>query len=133
MFGSRKTKSGEEYVEEIRLSIAKAARIRPELLFMALLGTFAALFLLVSAPAIIQKLPFEKSMVYGGILLGFFFGFLFLCFAGMAKNYLWHWIYIRRGFRTERLMLDYHDRLKALGALPAEPDQPDSRPPTDSP
>ncbi len=133
MFGSRKTLSEEEYVEEIRMSLAKAARIRPELMVMALLTTCAALFLMGSVPAIIQEMPFEKTTVYYGILLGFFFGLLFICFAVMARKYLWLLIYHRRGFRTERLMLDYHDRLNALGALPDAPDRPDSRPSAGTP
>lgn len=133
MFGFRKTLSEEEYVEEIRRRVSAVQRVRPFFLAMFSLMVCLIIFVLYTTPKMISNMPYERVMVYGGISLGVFIGFLLTTFVALAGKHLRHWIDFQNGFRMQRLMLDYHDRLQALGALSAAPDQPDSWPSTDSP
>ena len=117
MFDSRRAKSEEEYVEEIRRRVSAVQRMRPVFLAMFLLATGAALFVLYTVPGMFSNMPYERVMVYAGIFIGITIGFLFTIFVASAGRHLKGWLELRNGFRTERLMLDYHDRLKANGAL----------------
>ena len=133
MFGCRKTLSEEEYVEEIRRRVCAVQRVRPVFLAMFSLMVCLIVFVLYTTPKMISNMPYERVLVYGGICLGVFIGFLLTIFVALAGKHLRHWIDFQNGFRMQRLMLDYHDRLKALGALPDAPDRPDSRPSAGTP
>ena len=133
MFGSRKTLSEEEYVEEIRRRLRSAQRVRPVFLAMFSLMVCLIVFVLYTTPKMISNTPYERVMVHGGICLGVFIGFMHTIFVALAGKNLKHWLDFQHGFRMQRRLLDYHDRLKALGALPAAPDRPDSRPSTPPP
>lgn len=115
MFG-RKQISDAEYVEQIRKrdrSIRRMSWIWPILLL-------AMVYLLIRLGDIIQEFSVdfsvEKKMVYAGLLLGVVFGFILNTIAHYAGNFIKHWIDARQGFRTERLMLKYHDELREKDA-----------------
>ena len=128
MFGSRKRLSDEAYVEEIRRRVSAVQRVRPVFLVIFLLMVCLVIFVLYTVPRMISNMPYERVMVYSGIFMGMAIGLLFFTYVALAASHLKRWLDLRQGFRTEKLMLDYHDRLKAAGALAAAPDRPDSPP-----
>jgi hypothetical protein len=54
----------------------------------------------------------SRRMIYVGLALGAVFGFMCVVIAAQAGHFLKQWYEARHGFRTERLMLKYHDQLK---------------------
>jgi len=107
----RKTLSDEEYVEQIR----KRDRIFRWMQWIWPVLLIALVCCLFSFAGLIQKfaadIPTDRAMFYGGLVLGGLFGFMFIMTAAQAGLALKQWIEARRGFRTERLLLQYHDRL----------------------
>ena len=107
----RKQLSDAEYVEKIRKrdhTLRRMWWIWPILLF-------ATLYVLIRFGDFIQRFmsdfPVEKQMMYSGLFLGMMFGFTLSVIALQAGVCIKHWIDARQGFRTERLMLKYHDEL----------------------
>jgi hypothetical protein len=64
---------------------------------------------------IIQRItsdfPVEKRLFYSSLGLGVIFGVVLCVIAAQTGIIIRHWIDARQGFRTERLMLKYHDEL----------------------
>ncbi|MFO1528442.1 MAG: hypothetical protein U1F77_01620 [Kiritimatiellia bacterium] len=83
MFGFRKTLSEEEYVEEIRRRVSAVQRVRPFFLAMFSLMVCLIIFVLYTTPKMISNMPYERVMVYGGISLGVFIGFLLTTFVAL--------------------------------------------------
>jgi len=113
----------EEYVEKIR---------RHDRLFRRMRWIWLALFLgliccLVSFAGLVQRvaadIPNGRSMFNGGLALGGMFGFMFVVTGAQAVLTLKHWIDSRSGYRTERLMLQYYDKLKDK-EVSNKPEQP---------
>lgn len=110
----RKALSDEEYVEKVRKGDRTIRRIRWiwPLLFIGLICClFAFLELIPRLAAQTDKVTGDGSF-YGGLALGAMFGLLFVFTAAQAGHAIKEWLDARRGFRTERLMLRYHDELQ---------------------
>jgi len=107
----RKTVSDAEYVEQLRKHDRIFRRIQwvwPVLLsalvyclfgFVGMIQTFA------------NDIVGDRAIFYGGLALGATFGFIFIMTVAQAGLALKQWSEARRGFRTERLLLQYYDRL----------------------
>ena len=105
--------SDEEYVEQIRKNDRTFRRMRWwwPCLFV---GT---LFVLAWSGDVVRKIiewcfPGEKETVYLGLCLGISFGLMLFTVGFQAAMCLKHWIDARSGYRTERLLLQYHDQLR---------------------
>lgn len=109
VFPRRKT--DEEYVEGIRKLVGRSKRA-------AVLHTFFALFFLGTFFCTLKFMDTAESLFAestGPIKGGAYVGFLFGAFAGMqfilaVESMIWaaqRW----HGLRTEKLMLQYHDKL----------------------
>ena len=107
----RKQLSDAEYVEKIR----KRDRTLRRLWWIWPILFLAILYILVRFGDFIQEFiadfPVEKKMVYAGLFLGMTFGLILSMLALHAGICIKHWIDARQGYRTERLMLKYHDEL----------------------
>lgn len=107
--------SDAEYAEKIR----KRDRSMRRMWWIWPILLLAMLYILVRFGDFIQDFtadfPVEKKMVYAGIFLGVTFGLMLSVIALHAGLCIKHWIDARQGFRTERLMLKYHDELKGKG------------------
>jgi type VI protein secretion system component VasK len=107
----KKVVSDEEYVEQIR----KRDRIFRWMQWIWPVLLIALVCCLFSIAGLIQKfaadIPTDRAVFYGGLVLGALFGFMFIMTAAQAGLALKQWIEARTGFRTERLLLQYHDRL----------------------
>ena len=66
--------------------------------------------------------PVSKQYAYTMLALGAIYGCFLLVVAAQAAAVVWKWIESRRGFRTERLMLRYHDELVELKASNKAPE-----------
>lgn len=113
MIFRKKALSDAEYIETLRSRDRFVRRTRwiwPVLL-IALMGCligWSSLSLRLS-----KDLPADKPWYYeAGVVLGVSFGFVFVVTAAQAALALKHWNEARTGYRTERLLLEYHDRLR---------------------
>ena len=112
MIFRRKTLSDDDYVEKLRKQDRSFRRIRwiwPILFSLSIGGLYYFGELVKSFPG---PVPEIKSVYYSGFALGAIFGFIFVGAAAQTGIALKHWLDARSGFRTERLLLQYHDQLK---------------------
>ena len=108
----RKALTDEEYVEQIRRNdcVFRAFRWGWFVLLIASVGClFGFMWVIRSFTADSTD---ARQTIYVGLALRGIFGFLFVIIAAQAANCLKQWHNARHGFRTERLMLKYHDQLK---------------------
>jgi len=74
------------------------------------------LYGLVTFVEIIQRftagLPIDKRLLYSAVGTGVIFGVAVSMIAAQTGIIIKHWIDARQGFRTDRLMLKYHDELR---------------------
>ncbi len=107
----RKPISDEKYVEQIR----KQDHLLRRMWWLGPVGLLVMLYCLIRLADIVEgltaHLQLERKLVYAGLLLGVSFGLLLTSIAVQTGNFIKHWIDTRHGFRTERLMLKYHDEL----------------------
>ena len=109
----QKTLSDDDYVEKIRKKDRANRRIGwiwPILFILWLSGLFYFSVLVKSFPG---RIPEIKSGYYSGFALGVTFGLVFVSIVIQMGVVLKHWLNSRSGFRTERLLIQYHDRLKS--------------------
>jgi hypothetical protein len=114
MIFQRKTLSDDEYIDLLR----KRHRAFRRMGWISL-GLFVAMIgVLLQFVSTIQKysasLPEDESGYRAGLVLGICFGFMFVIFTAQAGFTLKNWIESRNGFRAERLLIQYYDRLKGL-------------------
>lgn len=114
MIFQRKTLSDAEYIDLLR----KRDRVFRRMGWVSL-GLFVAIFgVLLQFVYKIQKysgsLPEDESGYRAGLVLGICLGLMFVIFTAHAGITLKNWIESRHGFRTERLLIQYHDRLKEI-------------------
>ena len=114
MIFQKRARSDDDYIEMLR----KRDRVYRRMGWISL-GLFVAMVgVLLQFVYKIQKysgsLPEDESGYRAGLVLGICLGFMFAIFAAQAGFALKNWIESRHGFRTERLLIQYHDRLKEL-------------------
>lgn len=111
MIFCRKALSDEEYVERVRKRDRVFRRMR--WIWPALFLFWVCCFCILAGfmQRFTADIPIDRAIFYGGLLLGAVFGFMFVMFAAHAGLAVKEWIDARSGFRTERLMLQYHDKL----------------------
>lgn len=112
----KRTLSDDEYIELIRKRDLVFRRIR-----WVWLGLLVALVVVLfwfnhSVQKISAKLGEDQGDYPAGLFLGICFGFLFVVISAQAAMTLKHWLDSRHGFRTERLLILYHDRLVGMEA-----------------
>jgi hypothetical protein len=111
MIFRREKMSDEEYVESVR-KLDKQLRRGQWLWPVLLIFMFCFLFYLGSKlPDLMDLVPNEKKMKVAGMILGAIFGFALMQTAYGVGIFIKHWMEARNGFRTERLMLKYHDEV----------------------
>ncbi len=80
---------------------------------MLLVGMFYGLY---GFAGIIQRFtvayPIEKRLLYSALGLGVIYGAALSVTAAQVAVIIYKWIEARQGFRTELLMMKYHDALK---------------------
>ena len=112
----RKQLTDAEYVEQVR----RRDRTLRRMWWMWPLLLLATLYCLMRGFDLVHGLsadfPVEKQIVYTGVLLGVLYGFVLSMLAFQAGHCIKQWVDARKGFRTERLMLKYHDELKGMGS-----------------
>jgi hypothetical protein len=105
----RRQLSDAEYVDHIRkqdLVIRRMRWIWP-ILMVAVLLTLTRVGRLIQL--IGEDLPMDKLILYTGMAFGFSFGLMLNLTCLNAALCLKQWLDAYRGYRTERLMLKYHD------------------------
>ncbi len=114
----KKKLSDDEYVEQVRKRDLAGRRLQWVWLILFLVSIFA----LKNFPDLIDRwsglLNGKNKFVFAGIFLGFTFGLMLATIVVQTGICLKLWINARTGFRTERLMLKYHDELS--GGEPAK-------------
>jgi|GEM_PF-1665356 len=122
MMMRRRQVSDEEYVEKVR----KQDRTIRRMWWLWPVLLFATLYCLIRYAGSVQDITadfqLEKKMVYAGLFLGTTFGFMLSMIAIQSGMCIKQWIDARKGFRTERLMLKYHDELKQKETPNKEPE-----------
>jgi hypothetical protein len=121
MIFQRKKLSDEEYVEWIRKQHRGFRRIRWIWLVLLLCWISCLYFIASIIQSAATFIPNNEVLFYGGFAMGTILGFMFLCFAGQAGATLKKWFEAHSGFRTERLLLKYHDQLKDKNHEPPSP------------
>ena len=100
-----------EYVERVR----KQDRTRRRMWWLWPALLVAMFYALSQFVGIIQRFtagfPTEKKLLYFALGLGVIFGVVLCFIAAQTAIFIKNWIDARQGFRTERLMLKYHDEL----------------------
>ena len=101
--------SDEEYIERIRKKVITVQRFRWlwPVLFLCL---FAILIQFIEFFQKIEPKPDNSKTM--GFLTGMTFGMFLLFAAAQAADCLRNWWESYRGWRTERLMLKYHDEIQ---------------------
>ena len=119
--------SDDEYVEQVRKqdrTIRRMWWLWPVLLFGMLYG-------LIRVAGFVKAITADfshKEMIYAGLLFGVTFGLMISMIAIQSGMCIKQWIDARKGFRTERLMLKYHDELKQKETPNAGPSDCDRSP-----
>jgi hypothetical protein len=112
----------EEYVSRVRKRDRDVRRTQ----WMWPIVLVAMFYCLAQGPHLVlqytSRAPVSKQYAYTMLALGFVYGVFLLMVATQAAVVVWKWIESRRGFRTERLMLRYHDELIELKALNKAPE-----------
>ena len=111
----RKALSDEEYVERVRKCDRTFRRMRWIWPLLFLLNVCCLILVAGIVPRILVGIPNDKSVYYYGLLLGAIFGALFLMIAAHSGLCIKQWNEARSGFRTERLLLQFHDKLNDRG------------------
>jgi len=112
-------KTDEEIVERIRKMFRRSKWFRCMFLALSLLYVGLIVFggNLLSNFRDLTENPHQYDM---GLILGFIFGLFLSGIAFHAGHVFYKSIRPLSGLRIERLLLDYHDELQALGRIPQE-------------
>ncbi len=123
MIWKRKHLSDDEYVEQIRKRDRQFRRMRWfwPLLAIAMIYILTDIASLVSS--ITKDFTMDQQVVATGLIFGGMFGMLFAVVCMQTGLCIKHWLDVRTGFRTERLLLKYHDERDEQGAS-NQPSQP---------
>ena len=121
MIWKRKHLSDEEYVEQIRKRDWQFRRWRWlwPLLALAMIYILADISRLVAS--ITKDFSMDRQLVAAGLIFGGMFGMMFAVVCMQAGLVLKQWFDARNGFRTERLLLKYHDELRKTGVSNTTP------------
>jgi len=105
--------SDEEYVELIRKKDRAVRRMMWVWLVLAV--PFVAIFAVWARLALggVEHLPYAAQTVVVGLVLGATMGLTCAVILGNLALCIWNFWEARVGNRTERLMLKYHDELRA--------------------
>lgn len=127
MSNANQSETDRRFIETLRARLTGHANMRPVKLTFAFLYVAGIAFVALTFIRSLPWPPTNRLDAWMGLLLGANAGFLVVFLSAHLRRLLHAFRY--QGLdRAEWLLLDYHDRLKALGALPAAPDRPDSRP-----
>jgi len=119
----KRTLSDDEYIELIRKRDRVFRRMR-WVWFGLLVALLAVLFWFNhTVQKISAKLGEDRGDYSEGMFLGICFGFLFVIICAQAAMTLKCWLDSRHGFRTERLLILYHDRVVEMEATTSAKDR----------
>ena len=111
MFREKKL-TDEQYVERIRQKdrfVRKTIWMWPLVLILFVICT---VMLVDIVHKVINTVPVERGIQIAGLALAAVFGFFLGFLVHQAGFSIKRWLDAKAGFRTERLMLKYHDELK---------------------
>ncbi len=132
MSNQNQSEPDRRFIETLRARHSEHSRLRPVKLALACLYVAGIAFVGISFIRSLPWPPTNRLDAWMGLMLGANAGFLVVFLSSHLRRLLHAFRY--QGLdRAEWLLLDYHDRLKALGALPSAPDRPEPRPSADSP
>lgn len=116
MIFRKKRLSDNEYVELIR----KRDRVFRKwrwVWFVLMIAAFVTMFFFNHMVQRISSEPgIDRDKYDAGMFLGITFGFFWVLICVNATVTLWNWIQAKSGFRTERLLLEYYDKVEAMNA-----------------
>jgi len=114
MIFQKKALSDDDYIDMLRKRDRLFRRMR--WVWFGSLVALAGTLLLLSRVVLefTATVPENERGHWTGLVLGFGFGFMFVILCAQAGKTLNNWTESRNGFRTERLLIQYHDRLKEL-------------------
>jgi hypothetical protein len=123
MIFQKKALSDDEYIEQVRKRDRVFRRMR-WVWFGLLVALVVVLFCFShTVQKISAELGEDRGDYSAGLFLGICFGFLFVMISAQAAIALKHWLDSRHGFRTERLLILYHDRVVEMEATTSAKDR----------
>lgn len=113
---SKREITDDEYVDHVRRALAQPMRYNWLFLLQMLIVLWILIYLGWQMAAAMQTPRSDGSAFQLGVILGIGFGLGAAIVLYHVFRYLRHWADVRSGFRTQRLLVQYYDRLHKLTA-----------------